>query len=803
MKQRLRRYQRARQPAVDSTRLFELRTYGLAVNRKRKLEETLRDFALGIDPPTTALSSTVPSSTMYLSTQPAKPTSSLTSTKFADSGYGGMTASNTVSNQASTSKTSTSTLQARAARRNMTAPEVKARDRSIHSYLHDIQESLMPHNSADMSDRAKMRAIVRRMEQLFAGIGATNDGHQQAIQQQEVAQSAAQADRFAMEAQGYRAIVEGPREARIMAQETEEPMDFNTDSTPQLNPAMHHGISQSLPFVDQQDLTTAKLPVEQRPTRPLDLDLRRAQIPSDNIKYIRHLGFLVPLHEDKPLPADDQGWIYLNLLTNMAQTHTLSVTTAFIQTAISEYSTQFELSNDGRKIRWHGSKEIGMFARGRPVLSREGSTMRSPTGSDIVGRRRVPDLDFELLSPTHGVDAFSQKRSVRRDSSMLTYTSMFHYHPGGSHSEDEEKISVASPNADNDAHGAHSVSTSIRHDSSGDRKEDGVLIFYNDAQFCADLTGDWTRKARNHRTCDYNLRTSHPLGKPVPIRKAAMAEERRNPLGFLFNYTQSAPEYITPKSLSSLDLALSTFPSKRVMFVEPDSNAVFPVSGLGGIRPADNIRISVSCQQVQQSVSVPLLPRRYRTALARACIRPSKKVSLITSLRTLSQSRREDLAPSSLPPPMYAYLVDDDDDDVSSASLSDASALSDPSLAALLAAAPSTMDSSALRSNNVLGSSEDDGGSDDDEDDDDDDASVDLLATARAHDPAAIRAKEREYDSELAERLAEDIPAGSSAATAGGGSGCASPDSRRDADEDHSDDDRDVDMEGEEQSIMS
>ena len=788
-------------PTVDSTKLFELRTYGLPVDRKRKLEETLRDFVLGIDPPTTALSSTLPSSAMHISALPTKPTSSLTSTKFADSGYGGMTASNTVSNQASGSKTSTSTLQVRASRRNMTAPEVKARDRSIHSYLHDIPESLMPHSSAVMSDRAKMRAIVRRMEQLFAGIGATNDGHQQPIQQQEVAQSAAQADRFAMEAQGYRATAEGSREARNMAQETEEPMDLNTDSMPLQNPALEDGISQSLPCPDEHDLATAKAPLEQRPTRPLDLDLSRAQIPSDNIKYIRHLGFLAPLQEDKPLSSDDQGWIYLNLLTNMAQTHTLNVTTAFIQTAISEYSTQFELSSDGRKIRWHGSKEVGMFGRGRPVLSREGSNMRSPTGSDLAGRQRVPDMDFGLLSPSHGVDAFPQKQPLRRDSSMLTYSSMFQHHRQGSCSDDEERTSAPSPNIDNDVHRAPSVLTSIRHGSSGERKEDGVLVFYNDAPFCADLTGDWTRRARrNYRTYDYNLRTSHPLGKPMPMSKAASADERRNPLGFLFGLHQTAMENVTSKSHSPLDLTPSALPSKRVTFVEPDANAIFAVSGLGGIRPADNIRILVTCQQVQQSISMPLMPRRYRTTLARACIKPAKKSSVSTLLSTLSQPHCEDIAPSSLPPPTYAYLDDDEDDNESSTSSSGVSELSDPNLAALLAAAPSTMDSSSLRSNDVLGSSDDDSGV---FDDDDGDASVDLLATARAHDPAAIRAKEREYDSELAERLAEDIPAGSSAATAGGGSGYASPDSRRDADEDDSDDDHDVDMEDGEQSIMS
>ncbi|EME81453.1 uncharacterized protein MYCFIDRAFT_211847 [Pseudocercospora fijiensis CIRAD86] len=69
---------------------------------------------------------------------------------------------------------------------------------------------------------------------------------------------------------------------------------------------------------------------------------------------------------------------------------------------------------------------------------------------------------------------------------------------------------------------------------------------------------------------------------------------------------------------------------------------------------------------------------------------------------------------------------------------------------------------------------------DEDEDEDDgyessDDGSLDLLAAAREIDPDAVREQEREYDANMAERLAEEIPAGSSAATAGGGSGFASP----------------------------
>jgi hypothetical protein len=57
----------------------------------------------------------------------------------------------------------------------------------------------------------------------------------------------------------------------------------------------------------------------------------------------------------------------------------------------------------------------------------------------------------------------------------------------------------------------------------------------------------------------------------------------------------------------------------------------------------------------------------------------------------------------------------------------------------------------------------------------DSDESIDLLATARQQDPATIYAYEREYDAAIADRLAEEIVAGSSAATAGGGSGFNTP----------------------------
>lgn len=251
------------------------------------------------------------------------------------------------------------------------------------------------------------------------------------------------------------------------------------------------------------------------------------------------------------------------------------------------------------------------------------------------------------------------------------------------------------------------------------------------------------------------------------------------------------PEMVNSSSEAPFDFTPAAPSPKRVSFVDPDDTTTFSVSGLGGIRPADNLCITVISEQTVQTGSAPLVPSRYRTAIAKAHINPARLYPRIARTRMI-KSRREFLPPSSLPPPSYAYLDDDDDDDYSSiASTAGSMTSTDVQLTALLAA-PSAHSSQPSFASDA--SERGEGEDVVDNEIDDDDASLDFLATARAHNPAAIRAKEREYDAQLADRLAEEIPAGSSAATAGGGSGYASPASRNE------DDDEEM---GEERSIAS
>jgi hypothetical protein len=102
---------------------------------------------------------------------------------------------------------------------------------------------------------------------------------------------------------------------------------------------------------------------KQRPTRSCDLDPDRAQIPSENMNYIRHLDLLSPdilpgQQSIQDIHLDAEGWVSLNLLYNLVQLHLINVTPDFVRSAVLEISNKFQLSTDGHKIRWRDGSKV-------------------------------------------------------------------------------------------------------------------------------------------------------------------------------------------------------------------------------------------------------------------------------------------------------------------------------------------------------------------------------------------------------------------------------------------------------------
>ncbi|KAK3059891.1 hypothetical protein LTS18_009825, partial [Coniosporium uncinatum] len=505
-----------------------------------------------------------------------KPTSSsYTSTRFADSAY----ASASMSGRNSTAPSGQDDES-----RRMSKTAMSRQQQNVQSYLHDIPAGLLPNkHTIAMTERSKKKLVVRRMEQVFAGKSPVADGHQHRDQQEEVAQAAAQADRKAIEATGQRPRQEGLREARIMAEETEDPAQPNTSNHPvqqsvqNLKPSAH---------VDEHDFAGSSSPA-QRPTRPLDLDPERAQFPAENMRYIRHLGFSPNDTEPVDEVADDHGWMYLNLLINMAQLHTLNVTPDFVQKALQDYSNFLELSSDGRKVRWKGGDRVTCNSSDS---SPEGNFGLSSSSSATLRRKGSQKKQLRpIRSREQSFDDIDTAQWPEK-SNKLNYIPLFHRKALNSEEEDEDSDDPDdswSSRGQDDLTGNSSglTSSGVRTGSKMlKRGDDGPIIFYNRVKFCTDLSGD---RVVEHLTLNNNKNyrpvATAPVGAPsVPNRNAPSESfEPRGPLGYPAGPVDRM-DIDEDSTTSDLEASFLTVPSVTPLQAPSTTKPVdLEVSGIG------------------------------------------------------------------------------------------------------------------------------------------------------------------------------------------------------------------------------
>lgn len=612
LKEKLRKYEATYSAPLEKDKLFEVKIHGLPAKKKRELEETLRSFAASIDGSSDSGSKLQPRGARHHTFVPSKNTSLSSSTSQpVDSAYV------SVSNSG---PTSTSTL-------NHTGTDRRAhnqqntKEQKVQSFLQNIPEGLLPKHSLVMTERQKKKIVVGRLEQLFTGKkGSAIGSHSQPLQQQKVSESAAMADRAA---NSKRPSGEGVREAHILPYEmdvdTKIPMKLGDDSNHETND--FRGLSDSV----ADDSPESSL--EQRPTRPLDLDPDRAQIPSDNVEYIRHLGLSTPNFErglSGDVEADGDGWIYLNLLTNMAQLHIINVTPDFIRSAVADVSDRFQLSRDGRKVRWRGGTDGTRFSSDSGLSSGQN---RSPADSDSMDdaerKRRKVDVRRFASVPIEISDRKASSLATQKH--PLHYEPLFH-HRGSSSDEltsyDESDSPFGYGYADESATGRVSRAPRLRsrgsHSMSGGRarrRHDGPIVFYSGAQFCTDLSGDrGIISTPLHETAvgkdGYSNHTQDALGCNSRERAPAIA---RTPSGSLlpfrpFKDYSKGPDILrnsetrskTPDLIvdedeaSGLELSLdwpSSCPTPPTPLIE------FSASGLGGTQPADHFAVRVETRR--------------------------------------------------------------------------------------------------------------------------------------------------------------------------------------------------------------
>ena len=790
LKQKLWRFEKLHCFHLQGDKLFEVHMHQLPIHKKRELEETLRVFAstLGNKP---EKSSSIADQGL-LSPSAAQPraahkpsSSSMSFSQPIDSAYASMSAS---------AQTSVSTTQAGLEKHQKT-PMTQGNCQSFDSYLKDIPESLLPKRPLVMTDRAKKRLIVERLEQLFTDKGAILGHQSQSPSQQEGSHLATDTKRHATAVQGRKSEAEGEREARILSVGGGGPLHLSSESR-------MYPLAGEVPRSGRRT-TSSNTIIDQRPTRPLDLDPFRAQVAAKNVQYIRQLRMEPPeINVNKNSP-ESAGWVYLNLMIGMAQLHTTNVTPGFVRKAISQYSVKFELSKDGRKIRWVGGTE------GTQMSSRDNDSgaEQSDASSSSFGFHEPGGVSCKTMLSTsskHGSNVVSRANVILHSEDGDSSTDFggdveqkplflptgyrgneFDYKPLLYHETRPEDLrDPSSSNPDSTVSsgsigGFDVVGSAPNHlwtlgpavKPFRGSNENGLIIYYKRANFCTDLSRDSAETARGDTV--YTKPVVNPLGTDS-------LSDVDCELGYLENDNSDYENLINCEDAQLPYGCLSGIESLRGSHLDTGYPPIVPyfleASGVGGVQPRDNFVIDVHTKYVSTStfnacrVSNKVSPKPVQA------LRESTYLSErnLTQTSEIIYSKKTTLIPSKLPPPSYILAPcssseSEESEDNSSISSSENygwmpkqeinvkghSVLINP-------ACPS-------RSTDEARSSSSDGESDG--------SSIDLLAHARELYPDTIAAREREFDLSLGRIMIEDIPAGSSAATVGGGSGYSSPDS--------------------------
>ncbi len=486
-----------------------------------------------------------------------------------------------------------------------------------------------------------------------------------------------------------------------------------------------------------------------------------------------------PTSADADSESDAEGWVYLNLLTSMAQLHTLNVTPEFIRHAVADFSHKIVLSVDGTRARWHGGG-VGTRMSSDSDESDDIARLKS-MATTYSGLSNAGQKSYSTLPPaSSAAPAVGKRRPVTLGQSIPG--GKFNYKPLFFHgSTDSDGSGQASASSSSDilesgtgwnsginsgSHGLREAEATLRrHNASIQRP----IIFYHKARFCTDLSGD--PSCRTIYEGAYHQYTQQAIGCPSPPQNFGhdfLDEDTRHG-----NLPTDAMEFDVDeldnvKSRSILDLdELKSCISDCVASTCLSSPAPvdMEVSGIGGIEPEDNFVVKVQVRhnkpnpQKSSIVSPFASPRRARRLLqglskGATNILPEREIprSQPTSSLEIVSTVKFDLAPSPLPPPSFIYIPFSPSESESGDSDDQRLCVSVNSYRRIQADRPNSltdnefairapdifMDPSPEESSASSYASTSGSGSDD--------SSIDLLAHARVLDPDTIAAREREFD---------------------------------------------------------
>lgn len=629
LKDELRRHKQNGPDMLRKDKLFEIKVHGLPKRKKRELEATLRDFA-----------STLEGSPDDTSSRRNKPSSRQTNRDRIHSGSGSVSkhaSSSTGSHSRpvdsayasmSTGAHSSGTSLGRSAM----SSRIKSSEQKVESYLRDIPEGLYPRHVM-MTDKDKKKHVVRRLEQLFTGkINGRRFQRSQvasvpnlpipgSVSASSLLDAPPVAQRLNMPVPPNLGL-EPSREARILPLEEQSGSGKKSQSRDNASTS-HSGGDQTESAGNGHNSggtnpsPTMPPPPEQRPTRLKDLDPDRIQVPSENMEYIKHLGLVPPELLQEPtadVHPDADGWVYLNLLCSLAQLHMINVTPDFVRDAVADISTKFQLSPDGRKIRWRGGTEGTRFNSDSSGDSGLNSMeIDTDSSNKEEGRKR------QKTGHSNGDEVRSggsSKNYSKFEPQISASSESFHYKPLFVHQDSpnrqtsmDETLSSFGPVEDSNFDDSRWGNSGSGTSNKRKRRHDGAIIYYSGAPFCTDLSGD----PGDISPTTYMM--SSGQGHQDPSGQLARPLVQRTDSGSFLNYRplsdrkttfpavtkkvaveslDHVPELTTDSSEESDDLDVDLGWSSDQQFLEVHT---LEPCGLGGVLPEDHFMVVVTTKR--------------------------------------------------------------------------------------------------------------------------------------------------------------------------------------------------------------
>ena len=707
LKDELKRYKQKGPDTLRKDKLFEIKIHGLPKRKKRELESTLRDFAASLQSSPDASSSQRKKQSSRHANRNHMYSGSGSMSKHASSSSGSY--NRPVDSAYASMSTGAHSSGASLGRPSMSS-RVKSSEQKVESYLRDIPEGLYPRNVM-MTDKEKKKIVVRRLEQLFTGkIGGRHFKRSQ--QPPSAPNSTTHLAPVVAEGQSQqlRPLVHQPptlgnsnstnepsREAKILPVEQNSRQSKKSRSRDNGSASNSGGDQTESGGNGNSSGGTNPSPPnppppEQRPTRLTDLDPDRVQVPSENMEYIKHLGLVPP--ELLTDPAEDvhpdaEGWVYLNLLCNMAQLHMINVTPDFVRAAVSGISAKFQLSPDGRKIRWRGGSDGTKFSS--DSSGENGQNSPDTDASDGSNKEESRKRQKTGHSTGDEIQSGGSSRNASKFGPQVSGSSeSFHYKPLFVHQTSsqeqtsmDETLSSFGPvedsNIDDSRWGqSGSGGTSSRRK----RRRDGAIIYYSGAPFCTDLSGDpGDASPMTYMMSSGQGQQEGHNDRPSLFRSHSGSSLSYRPLTDKVPY----PEPVSKMDIDSIDMpGLSTDSggdsADDLDFDVPWSDQqqymkVHPLEpcGLGGVMPEDHFMVVVTTNrpkgEIGPSVATGQKSRAEETTdsiIGRlASMRTSSPAPLASTATSKTQlpvveieytsGRIKRLAPVRLPPPAIFF----------------------------------------------------------------------------------------------------------------------------------------------------